>query len=277
MSQLIYFGGAGGSQPANPDIDYEFLGWGADGSGTLATASASSFTKGAWVSLGVTTDDWCGFDLIMGAQGGSGLRMHIDIGAGASGSQAAIISNVYSSTHPVGTTMAPAHAEVPLQVAAGTELWARVSAQNGGATQKIALRGIVASAALPPGFTACTTLVEAASTGYAGPTNIAMDGTWALLHTTARDYGAILMSPSVGTTTLATQEIAVTLGLGEAGSEVEFYRLRVQTVNANPPLKTAGDRLLIERSIPSGAKISASCLAANTAGNPIRLGLHGFY
>lgn len=279
MSQLVFFRGAGSApeQPANPNISYEQLGWANDGAGTLLTADGAAFAKGAWVSLGTVADDWCGFDLIMGAQSGSGQRSHIDIGVGAAGSQAAIISDVYSSTNPVGTTMAPAHAEVPLQIAAGTELWARMSSQTGGATQKVSVRGVLADPSLPPGFASCATLVENAAAGYAGPTNVTMDAAWALLHTTAREYGALLMSPGQGASSGAAQEIAILLGLGDAGSEAEFYRLKAQTVNSNPMLKTAGDRLLIQRNIASGAKISAACVAANTAGNPIRIGLHGFY
>lgn len=271
----------GGGQPDNPDRAYEALGWTVDGSGTLVGVGATAFTKGSWVSLGETASAWCGFDIVFGSSATSALKIHVDIGVGEPGSQVAIVSDLYTMTSIAGNTMAEDGVFVPLKVAAGTKLWARASSHTiptlpTVASQKVSLVGLKARAGLPPGFDTCVLLNGAQATGYAGATNVLMDGTWATLHTTTRAYGAILVTPGTGTSGQTLQEIALCIGLGSS-PEIEIFRTKVLTVNANPSVKTGGVRRLIETTIGDSVRISASCLAASTGANPIRAGLHGFY
>lgn len=280
MSQLIYFGGAGGSQPANPNISYVHLGLDANGLGTQLTSGGGANVKGSWVSLGVLANDLCEFDLIVAAANSSGSRVVCDVGIGPnSGAVTTIVPDLYEVTSQVGTTHAPESVTIPLKLAAGQEVWARIAAQASGQTQLVSLRGTIADPSLPPGFNSCEIIHGNGANVRAGsisvPSNSAVNYT-ELMSSSARAYGAVLCSVGQTATTASNMAVGLRWGTGISGSEVDFLRTGIYGSSANPILKTGGDRRLVRKSFPSGTRFAVRATSATTT-ETLYAGLHGFY
>lgn len=279
MSQLIYFGGAGGSQPANPDISYTYLGYDANGLGTQITSGGGANTKGAWTSLGVLSSDICEFDLIVAAATSAGARVVCDVGIGPnSGAVTTIVPDLYEVTSQVGTTHAPESVTIPLKLAAGQEVWARIAAQGSGQTQLVSLRGIVADPSLPPGFDNCAVIHGNGANVRAGSISVPSDSATytELVASSARSYGAVLCSVGQTTTTGANMALGIRWGIGASGSETDFLRTSVYANASNPILKTGGDRRLVRKSFASGIRFAVRATSATTT-ETLYTGLHGFY
>lgn len=279
MSQLIYFGGAGGSQPANPDISYTYLGYDANGLGTQITSGGGANTKGAWTSLGVLSSDICEFDLIVAAANASGSRVVCDVGIGPnSGAVTTIVPDLYEVTSQVGATHAPESVTIPLKLAAGQEVWARIAAQASGQTQLVSLRGIVADPSLPPGFDNCAVIHGNGANVRAGSISVPSNSATytELVASSARSYGAVLCSVGQTTTTGSNMALGIRWGVGASGSETDFLRTSVYANAANPILKTGGDRRLVRKSFPGGTRFAVRATSATTA-ETLYAGLHGFY
>ena len=81
----VYISNAmGSSQPANPNITYEPLGFGTSGAMTSLTSGGSSNTKGSYGSIGTTSNAWCGFLLCTGTANIATARYLLDIRIGSS-------------------------------------------------------------------------------------------------------------------------------------------------------------------------------------------------
>lgn len=267
------------AQPPNPNISYEHLGLDANGFGAQLTSGGGANVKGSWYSLGVLANDLCEFDLVFTASNNSGTRVVCDIGIGPnSGAVTTIVPDLYVITSQTGTTHAPETIPLPLKIAAGSEVWARIAAQTSGQTQLISLRGTIASASLAPGFNSCEVIHGNGANVRAGsisvPSNSASTYT-ELMSSSARAYGAVLCS--VGqTTTASNMAVGLRWGTGVAGLEVDFLRTGIYGNASNPILKTGGDRRLVRKSFPSNTRFAVRATSTTTT-ETLYAGLHGFY
>jgi len=279
MSQIIKPSTGGGGQPSNPNISYEHLGYDANGLGTQITSGGGANTKGAWTSLGVLSSDICEFDLIVAAANSSGSRVVCDVGIGPnSGAVTTIVPDLYEVTSQVGTTHAPESVPIPLKLAAGQEVWARIAAQGSGQTQLVSLRGIVADPSLPPGFDNCAVIHGNGANVRAGSISVPSDSATytELVASSARSYGAVLCSVGQTTTTGSNMALGIRWGIGASGSETDFLRTSVYANTSNPILKTGGVRRLVRKSFASGIRFAVRATSANTT-ETFYAGLHGFY
>lgn len=270
------------AQPPNPNVTHEALGFFTDVVGTKINAGASNNAKGPWVSLGIPSANMCEFDLIVSNSGGSGNRCHVDIGVGPnSGAVTVIAPDIYVVTSVIGSTHVVDTVTLPLKLAAGVEVWARMSSQASGTsiTQFVSLLATVAHPSIPPGFDNCGVIHGNQANSRVGSISIPMTNTWTSLQDpTARAYGAVLCSVGQSSTTNTTMEMNFDWGAGPTGggSEVVFFRCRATGTAGNPIFKTGGTRRLARKSFAAGIRFSVRAVST-AAGETACAGLHGFW
>lgn len=267
----VYISNAmGSSQPSNPNITYEPLGFGASGAMTSLTSGGSNNTKGSYGSIGTTSSAWCGFWLNTGIANIATARYLLDIRVGSS---TIILPDYYIHA---GTTAA-INCFVPLKVAANTLIEARIQSQTASNTLRVALNGILASSTLPPGFDAATALNVDTSATTPSTTNVPASSSvsWTqLVASTAATYGAIMSASDTTTTAWTTaQDYTIILATGASSSEVEFFRYDAHT-QAGTGLCQRSEGLA-QKSIASGTRISAACLAATPNSDNARVAIYG--
>lgn len=267
----VYISNAmGSSQPANPNITYEPLGFGTSGAMTSLTSGGSSNTKGSYGSIGTTSNAWCGFLLCTGTANIATARYLLDIRIGSS---TIILPDYYIHA---GTT-ASINRFVPLQVPTGTLIEARIQSQTASNTLPVAINGIVASTSLPPGFTQATALNVDTTSTTPSTTNVPASSSvsWTqLVASTASTYGAIMSSSDTTTTAWTTaQDYTIILATGASPSETEFFRYTAHT-QAGTGLCQRSEGLA-QKSISSGTRLSAACLAATPNSDNARVALYG--
>lgn len=91
--------------------------------GTAVSAPATANTKGSWASLGTCPFHARGFWLDYYNAAGSGVYVLMDLGVGASGAQVVLVPNLAFTRH---SQVSAVTAYIPLKVARGEELWARI-------------------------------------------------------------------------------------------------------------------------------------------------------
>ncbi|WP_028970155.1 hypothetical protein [Sphingomonas sp. URHD0057] len=268
MSSYTSFGAGGATQPLNPPITYEPLGYGATGT-LISVPGAGANVKGAYTAIGATSSAWCGFELDINSPNSASNRYLLDIRIGGA---TVILPNLFVQ----GGSQ---RIYLPLQVPSGTLIEARVQCPTTSASLKIAISGHVASASLPPGFAAAVDIGGADTTNTLASTvdvAAASSQVWTqLLAATSEAYGALLMSGSYNGTVPATAQTAtMAVATGAAAAEVQIGKMGVITAVSNPTLSRAAR--LLELAIPSGTRLSGAFQAAAPGTDNFRFGLHGF-
>lgn len=254
------------TQPANPDIAYEPLGYGTDGALTPVVAGASVSVKGSYVTIGTTVNAWAGFYLEV-SQVTASARYALDIRAGGT---TIIVPDFY--VEGAGNT----RVFIPLQVAAGTLLEARSQCTNASSTMRIAVSGRIAAANIPPAFTTMTALTTFDTGTRPSTTAVPTAATIAwtqLVASTAAAYGALLIQVGQGTIPATQQQATAYIAIGGAGSEVQIARMAAFAQTSSPSFVRA--YRLIEKAIAAGTRLSAAMLAP-AADNGPRVSIHGF-
>lgn len=265
MSQLIYFGGSGGSIE-NLDTVYE-----GGISNVVLTGGASSNTKGSPETLATTVEEWDGFWLCFGKTPlSSSQRSLVDVSYQGFAAPADIMAeDIFVMTGTSGIVMP---IWVQLRVPASAVLQARL--QTGGTSQTLEcfVIGRRASDQSRPGFTKMKALnIDTAAT-WPSATDVPLTGVNTALHTTTDDYGALLaiVGPSPTGTPATAQSIHAQITAD--GSAIGFGLITDRTGN---PIISAGNLSLIEQSVASGVSLGAKLTAATPGSDVLRVALYG--
>ncbi len=260
------------TQPLNPDMAFERLGFSADGSMTSVINSGGANVKSSYSTIGTTTNAWCGFRLYI--LGDNANRALIDIS----------IDNGTSVAIPDIPVFGPLYGymlEFPLAVPSGRVIKIRQQCSSTTRNFPMAVRGILADPSLAPGFASAEAIIAADTTNTRPSTvDVAFSSsgpTWTQLNAaTSREYGAVHMAfQSNGTTPATGNDIVPVVALGAAAAEAEYDRINGYAA-ANSAL-IALTHGLTRKKIPSGSRVAGGCLATTPGSDAGRFGLIGFY
>jgi hypothetical protein len=224
------------------------------------TANTSAHTKGAYSELIASTSANAGLLVLMVQDisvASTNTATLIDVATGASGSEAAIISNLavggaLTTAGPIGVAVS-----IPFQVPSGTRLSARIqSVVTGGktATAQVFLFDVGGDYATAP------TSVDVIGGNTANSQGISFSGasgTWVqATASTSQAYRAVAIVPSMHSTGIATIGPQLELGVGASGSEQVFGLSAAsysnnETVQSSPPYLS-----LFGRNIPAGSRLA---------------------
>jgi hypothetical protein len=194
----------------------------------------------------------------------------IDIATGASGSETDIIGNLavggaLTTTGPTGVAVA-----VPLKIASGTRISARIqSVVTGGktATAQVFLFDVGGDYATTPTSVDVITGDTATSQGisFSGAS-----GTWVqAIASTSRAYRAVAIMPSTHNSNILTIGPQLEIGVGASGSEQAFGLTAASYVNNEAVQSSPPYLSLFGRNIPAGSRLAVK---HNIAANPDRYG-----
>jgi hypothetical protein len=230
-----------------------------DASSTVTvTANSSAHTKGAWSELVASTSANASYlivsvDLSAAATDTASL---IDIGTGASGSEAALIPNVAAGGAETATTRCPFAFGVPIKIPSGTRLSARIqSVVTGGKTA--AVRVITFDMG---DYAHAPTSVDVLGTSTAtseGTPMTGASGTYAeVVASTSNAYKAIVLVPSTSATSISNIAATFTLGVGASGSEVESGACIAHYTGNEEVGVTALCPPIMAASVPAGSRLA---------------------
>jgi hypothetical protein len=237
------------------------------------TANTSAHTKGSYSELIASTSANAGLLVLMVqdiSTAATNTATLIDIATGASGSETAIISNLavggaLTTTGPTGVAVA-----VPLKIASGTRISARIqSVVTGGktATAQVFLFDVGGDYATAPTSVDVITGDTATSQGisFSGSS-----GTWVeAIASTSRAYRAVAIVPSTHNSAINTVAPQLEVGVGASGSE-QVFGLTVASYSNNENVQSSPPYLsLFGRNIPAGSRLAVK---HNIAANPDRYG-----
>lgn len=275
MSQWISFA-SGSSSPANPDNTYETLGYAGTGALTAVISSASANTKGNYVTIGTSANNWSGFWLIIGQGDNANARVLADVSVDNGSTVKA--PNIYAAPGTAGNASNVYSIFLPLNVTSGSVIRVRTQSSTGNLTAGFAVRGVVTNANSPPCFNTMTALTADTTNTRASTVSTALTSsvTWTQqVASTAATYGAMFAVLGTSTVDPSNQDITLALATGASSSEVEFWRQTSGGVGASIYYRS-DDVQLIERSTASGTRLSATVLAATPGTSTACVGLYGF-
>lgn len=232
---------------------------GSDTSTSLATSITSDTSGGGptWVEIAASTPyAFDGVTLIVNGQ--PNVRLCVDIGIGASGSEQALISDIMvfkASTTP-GLQMF-----IPLSVPAGVRLCAAVT--TNGTTAVTANVQIIGHqrTGLQPRYPMKYTTYNVSRTNCASSTTVAASatvntkGTWAQLTSSSIAARAILLNIGTGTGNTNSASHLLDIGFGASGSEtVVASNIALQQFNNGTHMVVP--MMLISLTVPASTRIA---------------------
>lgn len=199
----------------NPPISPEVV---RETSGTITiTASGTVNTKGAWSQVIASTanpGDILKLTIDVDASGVN-TGMLVDIGFGASGSEAVVIPNLTVGAWNSNTI------EVPIKVPQGTRIAARCQAAVASRTGTV-IASVVDSNSYE--FAPISVDMLGASTAASTGTALSGAGTYnQIIASTTKDYQSLIVLISVADSSMSTATGTGFIGLGAAAAEVQLY------------------------------------------------------
>lgn len=259
------------------------------GAMTPIPISGTANTKGAWVELhsGIDAAGWAGFYLFLNIANLSGNRYLVDIGTGVAASEVVRMPDVYSAP---GTVVAgPQVVYVPLNIAAGARVAARMQCSAIAGALTGAILGVIRNATSPPLWNNCErfTTTPAGSPAATFPSDTDVTATvvagtgWTVMKaSTARTYGAIMPSMSVqksGTVPTTAQPVTLRTAVGATLSEV-LIGAQPEYVSSSAPAVNRFNGLPLLHSVPSTSQINCEILTGVAGLNDkFCVSYHGFY
>ena len=225
-----------------------------------ATADTTAHTKGAWIELIASTSGnasyiiiECGVDT-----NATDTATLLDIGTGASGSEAGLISNVAVGSAARTSIRAAFAFGVPIKIPSGTRLSARIqSIVTGGKTGTIVIRTFNMG-----DYGSAPTAVDVIGVNTATSQGTAMSGSSGtyveITASTANDYRGIVIVPSASSNNLASTNAEFILAKGAASSEVALGRTIVSYVNTEQVGMTAFYPPIVGGLVPAGTRLSVA-------------------
>lgn len=264
---------ASGGSPVNLDTNKEPIGWGSNGALTTITSSATPNALGATsATLGTTANAWAGFYIYVNQPSGPFDYYQVDLSFDG-GATWPVLGLHYEPSN----TASVAPIRLPIKVSAGADVRARLRASSPSLTLRVALEGIIRTAASPPCFTSLVPLnINTAATGVATTVTLVHATAWTLTITsTVADYGGLLVmygSHTSGATPNDSQYAAALVGIGASGSEVEVSRDAVYLIASGNSIRAVGCGV-VEKAIPAGTRIASAVRAAVADGTTDRIGI----
>ena len=231
-------------------------------SSVILTADTVAHTKGAWSQVIASTSADVSFLWVRASAfdaDATNVASLLDLGTGASGSEAAFASNIaVGGASGVGSAGLQAIIfGVPVKIASGTRIAARMqSVVTGGRTGRVEIFAMNAG-----DYTTAPTTVDVIGTDTAtsqGTSFSGASGTWVQgIASTSQAYRAIGVVLSTHDTNIGNFNNAqFEMGVGASGSEVAFGSLRYN-FNGNERLGiTAPFTFLFGRNIPAGSRLA---------------------
>lgn len=222
--------------------------------GTTVTANTAAHTKGAWTQIIASTASNVSYIYVsVAANNGSGINNAtlLDIATGASGSETAIVSNI-----AIGSSSGLVFS-FPYKLASGTRLSARIqSVATGGKTASVQIVTINAG-----DYDNSPTSVDVIGGDTATSEGIRFSGasgTWVqATASTSRAYRAVCLVLSAHDANMANVTNAnYNLGVGSAGSEVEFGTVRHGFFSTEASASAIPYTHLFGRNVPSGSRLA---------------------
>jgi hypothetical protein len=251
-----------GATPLFKDVDWFEDAYTLVDNGSLVTVTAdtAAHTKGSYSELIASTSANAGLLVLMVQDisvASTNTATLIDVATGASGSEAAIISNLavggaLTTTGPTGVAVS-----VPLKIPSGTRISARIqSVVTGGktATAQVFLFDVGGDYATAP------TSVDVIGGNTANSQGISFSGasgTWVqATASTSQAYRAVAIVPSMHSTGIATIAPQLELGVGASGSE-QVFGATVASYNNSEAVQSSPPYLsLFGRNIPAGSRLA---------------------
>ena len=194
------------------------------------TANASAHTKGAWVQLVASTA--ANADVLIlnvaCAANATNTAALIDVGIGASGAETVIIPNLAVGGSDGNGSW---YITLPVKIPAGSRLAARSQTVRTGGVN-IAVRAVLQSSAK---YDDAPTTVDVIGTSTATSEGVATvtNNTYVeLTSSSSQEYNAVVVVPSLTSTSTGATQLLVDLATGASGSETIAATHRLQTNTA---------------------------------------------
>lgn len=237
------------------------------------TANNAAHTKGSWTELVSSTSADATFivvEVVGVASSTVDSATLLDIGIGASGSETDLIPNVaIGGAANIGGGLARFAFQVPIKIASGTRISARIQSVVAGPPAKTAVVSIWTFNMSD--FAYAPTAVDVIGTSTATSTGTAMSGssgTWVqITASTSNDYKAVVLVPSTSSTAIGTINVNYTLGTGASGLEVGIGQTSASYVNNESACNFSRWGQLICKAIASGTRLSVRHDIATGPGN----------
>jgi hypothetical protein len=223
------------------------------------TANTSAHTKGSWSELIASASANASLLVLLVqdvSTGAANTATLVDLATGASGSESAIASNIavggaITTTGPTGVCTA-----IPLKIASGTRLSARIqSVVTGGKTATV--QAILVDAG---DFATAPTTVDVIGTDTATSQGVnfsGASGTWVqATASTSQAYRAVAIVPSTHSASILGGEFRFDLGVGASGSEVVFGFTTASYANNESVQSIPPYLSLFGRNIPAGSRLA---------------------
>lgn len=187
-----------------------------------ATASSTVNADGAWVQLYSTIPEdigmlWIGVGQIGSGQSGVDSASMLSIGVGAAGSETSIVTNI-----AVGGANDTLQIPIPVRIPSGSRISYRVRSAVASKLARIYTPSVYVMPNLWQLPTSVDVLGITASTSK-GTALSGSSGTWTtIVASTEKDYQGFVMVPSVNSNDILSIGPRYSIGVGAAGSEVEF-------------------------------------------------------
>jgi hypothetical protein len=230
-------------------------------SDVTVTANSSAHTKGAWSEIVASTSANASLLYVrVGGVGTGGLATAalLDIGTGASGSEAAIASNIaIGSSGSSGIASLFMMFALPYKLASGTRISARIqSVVTGGETATVTM--FVLDAGNYDATPASVDVIGASTANSQGTSFSGASGTWVQgIASTTRAYRAVgLVLSGHGGSLANVTDATFEVGVGASGSEVSFGQLRHSYTTSETSASVIPFVSVFGRNIPAGSRLA---------------------
>jgi hypothetical protein len=229
-----------------------------ESSAVTVTANASAHTKGSWTELIASASANASW-LILVVQNINTTTVDtntlLDVGTGASGSEAAAISNIAvggAITSGVNGIVIP----IPIKIDSGTRIAARIqSVVTGGKTAGITAFLFDAGdhAVAPTSFDVIgTDAATSAGTAYSGASGTYVQA----IASTSNKYRGVIFVPSTNSATVGGITINARIATGASGAEQDFATSRAGYQNNEAVFNVPPYLTLFGKNIPAGSRLS---------------------
>jgi hypothetical protein len=234
--------------------------------GANVTASSTINTKGAWAEVisSTSTATTCLSVVVTGLNTSTvAVAALVDIGIGASGSESAIAENIAVSSVGQGfTTSEGVHFIIPVSVPSGSRIAVRAQSSVASKTVWVLIHAydFSGSATLPTSVD-----VLGSSTTTSSGTQLSASNAWTeIIASTAEDYIALALVPSMTEANAATANLTMELGVGASGSEQSVQLLSCRSGSTEIFSLRSVQLNVVAVNVPAGSRLSARQSTATT-------------
>jgi hypothetical protein len=229
-----------------------------ESSAVTVTANASAHTKGSWTELIASASANASWLIVVVQNINTAsvdTKTLLDVGTGASGSEAAAISNIAvggAITSATNGVVIP----IPIKIDSGTRIAARIqSVVTGGKTASITAFLFDAGdhAVAPTSFDVIgTDAATSAGTAYSGASGTYVQA----IASTSNKYRGVIFVPSTNNATVGGITVNARIATGASGAEQDFAVSRAVYQNNEAVFTLQPFLTLFGKNIPAGSRLS---------------------